>query len=52
MVITENNKKNYVFENNWVRRVAGMKRVDNRRTEELMEEVAVKESFRRKLVRS
>ena len=35
-----------------MRITAGVKRVDKRKMEELMEEVAVKESFRIKLVRS
>ena len=37
---------------NWVRRIAGVKRVDKRRIEELGEEIGVNESFWRKLVRS
>ena len=36
----------------WVRRTAGVKRIDKRRMEELREEVGVKESLTRKLVRS
>ena len=41
-----------VSENNWVRRIVGVKRINKRRMEELREEVSVKESFTRKLVRS
>ena len=35
-----------------MRRTAGVKRIDKRRMEELREEVGVKESFTKKLVRS
>ena len=35
-----------------MRRIAGEKRIDKRRMEELMEEVGVRESLMRKLVRS
>ena len=35
-----------------MRRIAGVKIIDKRRMEEFQEEVGVKESFRRKLVRS
>ena len=41
-----------VCENNWLRRTAGVKRIDKRRKEYLREEVGVKDSFRRKLMRS
>ena len=41
-----------VYENNWVKRIAGVKRIDKRRMEELREEVGVRGSLRRKLVRS
>ena len=41
-----------VCENNWVRKIAGVKRIDKRRMEKLREEVGVKESRTRKLVRS
>ena len=37
-------------ESNWVRRIAGMERIDKRRMEELREEGVVKESLTRKLV--
>ena len=37
-----------VCENNWVRRITGVNRIDKRR----MEEDSVKESFTRKLLRS
>ena len=42
----------HVYENTWVRRIAGVKRNDKRRMEELKEEVGAKESFIRKLVRN
>ena len=44
--------KLHVCENSWVRRIAGVKRIVKRRMEELREEVGVKESFTRKLMRS
>ena len=51
--MTEKQKeKLQVSENNWVRRTAGVKRIDKRRMEELREEVGVKENLTRKLVRS
>ena len=34
----------HVCENNWVRRIADVKRIDNRRMEGLREEVGVRES--------
>ena len=37
-------EKLQVCENNWMRRIAGVKRIDKRRMEELREEVGVKES--------
>ena len=43
-------EKLQVCENKWVRRIAGVKRIDKRRMEELREEVGGKESFTRKLV--
>ena len=39
-------------ENNWVRRIVGVKRADNRRMEELGMEIGFKESFKKKLVKS
>ena len=45
-------EKVQVCENGEVRRIAGIKRVDKRRTEELREDIGVKKSFRRKLARS
>ena len=33
-----------VYESNWVRRIAEMKRIDTRRIEELREEVSVREN--------
>ena len=51
MAVTETQQeKLQVCENNWVRRIAGVKRIDKRRMEELREEVGVKESLTRKLV--
>ena len=51
MAVTEKQQeKLQVCENNWVRRIAGVKRIDKRRMEELREEVGVKESLTRKLV--
>ena len=41
-----------VCENNWMRRTAGVKRIDKRGMKESREEVSVKESFTRELVRS
>ena len=40
-----NNEKLHVCKNNWVRRIAGAKRIDKRRMEELREEVGVRESL-------
>ena len=40
------------YENNWVRRIAGVKRIDTRRMDQLREEVGVKENLTRKLMRS
>ena len=45
-------EKLQVCETNWVRRIAGVKRIDKLRMEELREEVGVRESLMRKLVRS
>ena len=53
MAMTEKQQeKLQVCKNNWVRRIAGVKRVDNRRMEELREEVGGREILTRKLVRS
>ena len=53
MVMTEKQQERLqVCENNCVRRIAGVKRINKRRMEELREEVGVKECFTRKLVRS
>ena len=41
-------EKLQVCENNWVRRIAGEKRIEKRRNE-LREEVGMRESFTRKL---
>ena len=51
--MTEIQQENLQFcENNWVSRIAGVKRIDKRRMEELSEEVDVRESLMRKLARS
>ena len=41
-----------VCENNWVRRIAGVKRVDRRRMDELREEVGIQTCLMRRLVKS
>ena len=41
-------EKLQVCENNWIRRIAGIQRIDKRRMEELREEVDVRESLTRK----
>ena len=41
-----------VCENNWIRRIVGVKKADKRRTDELRVEVGVKDSFKKTLVRS
>ena len=41
-----------VCENNWVRKIAGVKRADRRRMVELMEETEVQRSLTERLVRS
>ena len=51
IAITETQEKLQVCENNWVRRIAGEKRIDKRRKEEMREEVGVKESLTRKQAR-
>ena len=53
MVMTEKQQED-VCENNWVRRIAGVKRIYKRRMKELREELEKeeKESHTRKLVRS
>ena len=38
--------------NNWINRIMGVKREDKRRRDELRVEVGVKDSFKKKLVRS
>ena len=40
-----------VFENNWVRRIAGVDRIDKRRMEELREEAGVRASLTKKLAK-
>ena len=41
-----------VCENNWVRRIAGVKRVDRRRMDELREEVGIQKCLMGRLVKS
>ena len=41
-----------ICENNWVRRIVGVKRIDKRRMEKLREEVGVRGSLMRNLARS
>ena len=48
----EISEKMQVCENNWVRRIAGVKRIDKRRMEELREEVGAKEGLTKNLARS
>ena len=50
--LTERQQKVQVCENNWIRRIVAVNRVDKGRIDELTEEVGVKESFKKKLVRS
>ena len=51
MAMTEQQQeKLQVCENNWVRRIAGVTRIDNRRMEELREEEGGREILTRKLV--
>ena len=40
-----------VYENNWLRRIAGVKRIDKRIMKKLKEEVGVKESLMKNLVK-
>ena len=40
-----------VYENNWVRRIVGVKRVDTRRMDELREEIGVEVSLMGRLVK-
>ncbi len=42
----------HVWENNWVRKIAGVKRADRRRMAELREETGVQRSLTERLVRS
>ena len=52
MALLEKQQKVQVCENNWVRRIVEVKRVDKRRMDELRIEVGVQESFKTKLARS
>ena len=46
MATTEKQERLQVCENSWERRIAGVKRIDKRRMEALMEEVGVRESHK------
>ena len=50
LIVDKQQEELQVCENNWIRRIAGVKRIDKRRMEELREEVGVRESLTRKLV--
>ena len=52
MALTEKQQKVQICKNNLIRRIVGVKRADKRRMYELRVEVGVKESFKKKLVRS
>ena len=52
MALTEKQQKVQICENNWIRRIKGVKREDKRRMEELRVEVGVKTSFKKKLMKS
>ena len=53
MAMTEKQQQKLQFcENNWVKRKAGVKRIDKRRMEEMRKEVGGRESLTRKLVRT
>ena len=53
MALTEKQQvKVQVCENNWIRRIVGVKRADKRKMDELRVEVRVKERFKKKLVTS
>lgn len=53
MAMTEKQQERVqVCENNWLRRITGVKRTDKRRMNELRVEVGVIESLKKKLVRS
>lgn len=53
MAMTEKQQERVqVCENNRMRRIAGMKRIDRTRTEDPREEAGVKESFNKKLAAS
>ena len=52
MTLTEKHQKAQVCESNWIRRIVGVKRAENRRIVELRVEFGVKENVKKKLVRS
>ena len=53
MALTEKHQEKVpICENNWIRRMVGVKREGRRRKDELRVEVGEKESFKKKLVRS
>ena len=49
--LTEKQQKVQVCENNWIRRIVGVKTVDKRRMDEMRVEVEVKRSCKKKLDR-
>ncbi len=52
MALTERQQQRLqVWENNWVRRIVGVKRVDRRRMDELREEIGVQMSLMGRLVK-
>ena len=51
-LIQKQQKKVQVCENNWMKRIVGVKRAGKRRMDELRVEVGVKDSLKKKLVRS
>ena len=51
VALRERQQKLQVCENNWVRRIAGMKKMDKRRMDELGEEIGVQMSLTGRLVK-
>ena len=52
MALTEIQEKVQVCENNWMRRIVGVKTADKRRMDKLRMDIGAKDSFKKKLVRS
>ena len=50
-MMEKHQEKLQVCKNDWVRRIAGLKRIDKQRMEELWEEVGARESLTRKVRR-